>query len=718
MDGFGVLVLVVLAAIIWFGFFRRTAVPDSIETGHGGDGAHAGADDVGALLPARWVQPAEVILIGQVPVHGGLFYFGHTFRRPAGAESIPGPRPDAAIVDPRYPVGDMGREDGEFPLSPPFGYDMMDRRQRRQFLHWLSGPRQDTPSLDSAFVLIYFHGLERRLLIDRPTSDRELVRTEVRRLASIFGARPWFRDLPADLLNASAAAEGVPEELPEPAPDLWAGSAIAPAALVHLGRLAARSGHFDADGALLWLLADRAQAMRTPAAREFPTFRTLFARRFSGMWPAGFAVPASPERLRYHVYRSSDGAFETRFPLGNGTIPDLRPVWEEMAPLRGLADSVAADLEAHARYVVSGQDRRDTPEAAARLPADFDAPGAPVRPAPPPARPIAVIPAPGPVAPVSAGPASPPLPVWTASVPPAASPPLSPAATPGAGTVARPPVWDDGADSPSPVPFAEPAMPLFSAPPAPGPVLAAPPSPATVAEPEVPAAPYPWLQPPAPPERAPAPAARAPEAPAEPPRAPASAGPDGLEAAFGGRSVGIVPMAGVLKGARLAPTWPLPLSALGRVLDQRDIAFEPDPRCGALPPAPEASLAFFPAEKGGRHRPAVLAAGRYLVEAVALMAGSGQVSDADFTFLDVALQAIDGPAPEERTRLWAYVAALYAAPAPGRAVAEALGRLSAGERAERIRGIRRVFPLEDARTRVCALRLAMVLDGIAGDDLG
>lgn len=712
MDGFGVLVLVVLAAIIWFGFFRRSAAPDSIETGHGGDGPHA--DDAGALLPARWVLPAEVILIGQVPIHGGLFYFGHTFRRPVGADSIQGPRPDAAIIDPRYPVGEMGREDSEFPLSPPFGYDMMDRRQRRQFLHWLSGPRQDTPSLDSAFVLIYFHGLERRLMIDRPTPDRELVRTEVRRLASIFGARPWFRDLPADLLNASLAAEGIPDDCPAPAPDLWAGSAIAPAALVHLGRLVARSGRLEADGALLWLLADRAQALRTPAAREFATFRTLFARRFAGMWPEGFAVPVPAERLRYHVYRSSDGAFETRFPLGNGTIPDLRPVWEEMAPLRGLADSVAADLEAHARFVASGQDRRDTPAAAALLPADF---GPAVRTIPrapePPPRPVARTPAPTPEAstPEPAEPAMAPL-----RPPPVPRPVHSPALPPvddlGPQPVAPPPVRDDRSDRPPTGPTAEPPMPLFSPPPVPAPaVAAAHPSSPAAAEPAVETAPYPWLQPPVRPERAP-------EARAEPERAPASGEPDGLETAFGGRSVGIVPMAGVLKAARLAPTWPLPLAALGRVLDQRDVAFEPDPRCGALPPAPEASLAFFPAEKGGPHRPAVLAAGRYLVEAVALMAGSGQVSDADFTFLDVALQAIDGPAPEERTRLWAYVAALYAAPAPGRAVAEALGRLSAGERAERIRGIRRVFPLEDARTRVCALRLAMVLDGIAGDDLG
>lgn len=235
------------------------------------------------------------------------------------------------------------------------------------------------------------------------------------------------------------------------------------------------------------------------------------------------------------------------------------------------------------------------------------------------------------------------------------------------------------------------------------------------------------VQPPSPPPHPPQPVAAAP-APAAP--APAMAGeaaaslpflsrpvPDGLEALFAGRSAGILPLASVLKEALLAPTWPLPLVPLGERLDRRNIAFEPDPRCGALPPAPEASLAFFPAPEGGLHRPAVLAAGRHLVEAVALMAGSGTVSDADFTFLDAALQALDGPTPQERTRLWAYVAALYAPPAPGRAVAEALGRLPAGERQVRIRAIRRVFPLEDARTRVCALRVAMVLDGLSADDL-
>ncbi len=654
MDGVGLLLLVALAGLGWIGFsWHRRKEPGTIETGHGAAVATgtSGPEAEGALLPARWVRSGEVILLGHVPVHGGLVYFGHIFHNPPGSETIPGPRPDAAIIDPRFPVGGLGREENGFALTTPYGYDMMDRRQRRHFLLWLSGPREDGPGLDPGFVLIYFHGLERRLMVERPAADRVAVRAEVRRLATLFGGRPWFRDLPADLIHASEAAEGVPEVCPPPAPDLWAGGGLAPAALVHLGRRVAREGRLDAEGALLWLLADRSAAVRGVGARAFEAFRELFALRFRARWADGFPVPVPAERLRFHIYRASNDAFQTRFALGDGTVPDLRPVWEAMAPLRDLAESVAGALEPYVRFLARAPDRRDSAEARALLPPELRAAATAA------------------ASPTLAGRSEPPSPGAAAGAAPMAAADRRPPAAPA------------------------PSVPRSSAPP---PFVAAP------------FVPPPVTGPVAPPPRPAASSGRT--------AGQAEALPPGLAAVLGGRTAGIVPLAAVLKGLTLAPTWPLPLAVLGGRMDQLDIAFEPDPRCGALPPAPEASLAFFPAPEGGLHRPGVLAAGRALVEAVALMAGAGAVSDADFTFLDAALQSLDGPTSEERSRLWAYVAALYAAPAPGRAVAEALGRLPAGERVSRIRAIRRVFPLEEARTRVCALRLAMVFDSIAAEE--
>ena len=756
MDGFGLILLVALIVFILGGaLWRRTPVP-TIETGHGGTivPGGAGAEAAVSQLPARWVRPGEVILLGHVSVHGGLFYFGHVFPPVTSPDTIPNPGGNGALIDPRYPVGDLGRESEGVQLTPPFGYDAMDRRQRRHFLQWLSGPREDSAGLDPGFVLIYFQGLERRLMVDRPAPDREAVRAEVRRLAALFSGRPWFHNLPEDLLQASEAADGVPGTEPAPAAGLWAGSAIAPAALVYLGRRIARDGRLDATAALLWVLADRGPATLSPAMRVFPRFQALFLRRFRDGWPEGLPVPRPAERLRYHVYRASNGAFETRFALGDGSVPDLRPVWDSMAPLRAFAGTVADDLDAHARFVSREPHRRDSPEARALLPADLMADEGVAQPgAGGAAAQVALAPRTGGALPPDAERAPPPpdvsapagssgafvpvaaAPVWrvgveTAPQPPPASPaapvpehetrilPAAPAAwawapewlaasplspgpaviTPKAASAEVPPDPPAGRGWPfepaAPVP--EPALSRRSQPEAPPADLFAPP------EREAPPA---WLPPPPP------------VSPAPPSGACSAAAPvDGLAARFGREKVGIVPLAAVLKAALIPPTWPLPLATLGARLDARDVGFEPDPRCGALPPAPEAGLSYFPAPAGGAHRPAVLAAGRALIEAVALLSGRGQVSDADFAFLDVALQAIDGPTPEERTRLWAYVAALYADPAPGRAVVEALGRLPAGERQARIRAIRQVFPHEDPRTRVCALRLAMALDALSPDD--
>ncbi len=129
-----------------------------------------------------WHEPSQTPVVGGAALAGGLVYVGT--RLPSRVPDVN----DACLIHPDLPV--------EFPETPEKyddpnpDYAQMTPRQRGTLLNWLAHGRRD--SVDLSYLMLYFYGLERRLLIDGPAegfgdASRQPVHAEVLRLMSDFG---------------------------------------------------------------------------------------------------------------------------------------------------------------------------------------------------------------------------------------------------------------------------------------------------------------------------------------------------------------------------------------------------------------------------------------------------------------------------------------------------------------------------------------------------
>ena len=81
-------------------------------------------------------------------------------------------------------------------------YETLSPRQRFHYLHWLSGNR-DTPEMEEGYVLLYFMGLERRLMLETCEHHWLSLIMELYRLRAAYPYHQEFQEVSTHLLKAS-----------------------------------------------------------------------------------------------------------------------------------------------------------------------------------------------------------------------------------------------------------------------------------------------------------------------------------------------------------------------------------------------------------------------------------------------------------------------------------------------------------------------------------
>ena len=250
-------------------------------------------------------------------------------------------------------------------------------------LTWLADGRRH-PRAPIGYVLLFFYGLERRILIDNLqhgtiTVELPVIAAEIRRLLVVYGADEAFRQYASELLDLLAALRPGSDagQPPYGVDDRWPAPLSLRAAL---GRFAMSRRPVPVEWALSWVWFHPAVYPRTPQTRCAEEFRRLFAIRYREQFGDGLVVDADQPLVRLRYHPASSGLVPFDHDLVG--VPDVLEDADATRALAALVAAVTDELDAFSRYVGRNPDSRDSLAALALLPSelvsDTDGPAAPL----------------------------------------------------------------------------------------------------------------------------------------------------------------------------------------------------------------------------------------------------------------------------------------------------------------------------------------------------
>ena len=322
-----------------------------------------------------WIPPGRPAGVAGYDIRGGMIYVGRHLRSAIGTT-------EPALINPQLPVARPLSATAGRALPPRPSYHLIPPTDRAAYLAWLADGRRDARA-PIGFVLLFFAGLERRVLLDAahdPAVARELpvIATEVRRLRALHGAgNPSFHTCASGFLDAlelltaphvarpsagwvTAAAPPAPrrERLPVPM-----------ALRVALAGFAAAGAPVPAAWARSWAWYHPAVVPRTPQTRCAQEFDRLFALRYTQRHGAGLVPRPTGAPLEVWYEPASPGL--TGAGLSRADLPDVLSEPTATRELGVLVDSVTGALDPYSRWLAKTPNGRGTLAATALLPAEL-----------------------------------------------------------------------------------------------------------------------------------------------------------------------------------------------------------------------------------------------------------------------------------------------------------------------------------------------------------
>lgn len=339
---------------------------------------------------ATWIPPDTQVSVQGRVIEGGMIYLG------SDAPSATGYWTEPCLIDPDLSVNWRNPDRRGLTLDPWPSYHDADPRARAAFLEWLAGSRSDD-LFDIGYVLMFFFGLERRLLVDIGSDlghpEIPVIAAEILRLAAIYGHDETISTHAFSLLALLEALAFRQADVlsDQTAPDeTWERSTLS--VLIGLGKLAAADSKTPPDWALSYLYHHPETNLRTAAHRCPAEFGELFMERYRTRYRGGMKIrrPAHDLRLGYepasHGFRGftfpgfgglgGDHRLGGDFEFGyNGTveialdgIPDVSQLTAPIKKLWKLAGECADELDAYSRFIGKHPDRAQSAAAICLLP--------------------------------------------------------------------------------------------------------------------------------------------------------------------------------------------------------------------------------------------------------------------------------------------------------------------------------------------------------------
>ncbi len=316
-----------------------------------------------------WHPPGAVATIAGHTIPGGMVYVGN-----AGGAQYEG---TGCVIDPALPVARVAEQDPSAKMGYWPSYRDISPSCRLIYLRWLSTGKAD-PATDIGYVFLYFYGLERRLLVDRPGPEEgALLVAELRRLRSIYAGNGSFDGYSRALLETVEMIRLLadPSGMQTFVPDLTLPVGSMPPLLkVAIARKVVADEPLDFALAAAGLVgvARNALSLNTLALdRARVAFLQLLRPRFEAAFPQGFKLRNRKDsHLRFEYRAAAAGLRVDLAALAKiETLPD--PATLTWTKLLDLAVQVAGELQTYAALLAGHPDRAKSLTALVGCPAEL-----------------------------------------------------------------------------------------------------------------------------------------------------------------------------------------------------------------------------------------------------------------------------------------------------------------------------------------------------------
>ena len=323
------------------------------------------------------MPPGRSVTVQGFEILGGMVYVGiFMTSSPGGGWAADTPAP--CLIDPSLkvaharakPVSDVGYWPSYTDIAP---------EHRQAYLTWLSTGKRDA-TFPVGYALLYFYGLERRLLVDGPQPDEEAALVaEIKRLQGVYPENTSFMGYTQRLLDLVELRRGFadPGALAAWTPDL---GSIRRSEGMPLPLQIKLALHAVTGTPLGWEIATAAMLAMSPyqggppsniaMSRARKELIELVRRRFPSRFPNGFPLRDRKGSRLFLSYQAASRNLEVSIQVeGYDRLPDPAGLtWTKLAEFCG---KVAGELVPYAKLVGKDRSRADTLSAAMALPRDL-----------------------------------------------------------------------------------------------------------------------------------------------------------------------------------------------------------------------------------------------------------------------------------------------------------------------------------------------------------
>ncbi|MGC1871179.1 MAG: TerB N-terminal domain-containing protein [Acidobacteriaceae bacterium] len=310
----------------------------------------------------RWLKKGEAIQIQGHSLCYGFIYVG---------KGISDEQHYAVNPQLSAKAGDVASPDATGYYS---SFSLLSPERRSLYLKWLAdGALSPT---DAGFGMLYFYGIERRLLdllqtrvLDEPGVELEQLLQEVRRLADLFKDGPGSVTQCCLRLSDFAAACVLDRTSIPELPMEWVRTGELPFTVRYgIGWFMKDHRPIPVDWALRWAYVEPTIYLRTPATRCPEEFEASFATVYRKKFGDGLVVPANKTKLKLTYQPGWPMHFGKEIRHDFSGVPDVAAVAAPQRTLSTLVEEATSQIDSYSRYLGRNPAKSGTLEAYLNLP--------------------------------------------------------------------------------------------------------------------------------------------------------------------------------------------------------------------------------------------------------------------------------------------------------------------------------------------------------------
>ena len=313
----------------------------------------------------RWLKKGETVDIQEHHLSHGFIYIGK------GTNDEQHYAINARLS---AKLGDLTSSDANGYYS---SYSLFSPEKRSLYLKWLA--EGALAAADSSFGMLYFYGIERRLLdllqkrvSDSAGDERNQLLQEVHRLANLFrnagGSVTQCCLRLSDFATAFALEENPIPQLPTE----WIKTWELPFIIRYgIGWFMNEHTPIPMEWALRWIYVEPNIYLRTPATRCREEFEKAFAVLYGKKFGAGLVIPPNKTKLKLTYQPGWPMQFGREIRHEFSGIPDIAAVSTPQQALKILAEEATTEIDGYSRYLGRNPSKSGTFEAYLNLPLRF-----------------------------------------------------------------------------------------------------------------------------------------------------------------------------------------------------------------------------------------------------------------------------------------------------------------------------------------------------------